>query len=274
MIKPITFQGVGNFNANLYALEVKSRFANQGAAHGYYAGYGSELAASVVGNNIIVGTGAFVVCGRMSEVTLEETLMVAASNGSVGYIVAHLETYRPADDKNCTFIVKTASSFDAIPLTQEDVYAADADDKNKVYELPIYSFAISGGAITNLTRLLPRVADYETVKQIVDAANSAAANAVATAKTAVQTADGATATANSALTGSQAANETAASAVDTASSAKTTAEKASADVAELEQQIGERQGTTITINDTPVARLAADGFVDENDIININGGVA
>ena len=40
MIKPVTFQGQFNFNANLYALEVKSRFIDQNNAHGYYTGYG------------------------------------------------------------------------------------------------------------------------------------------------------------------------------------------------------------------------------------------
>ena len=45
MIKPVTFQGQFNFNANLYALEVKSRFIDQNNAHGYYTGYGDELAA-------------------------------------------------------------------------------------------------------------------------------------------------------------------------------------------------------------------------------------
>lgn len=36
MIKPVTYQGVFNFKANLYALEVKSRFIDQSKADGYY----------------------------------------------------------------------------------------------------------------------------------------------------------------------------------------------------------------------------------------------
>ena len=59
MIKPVTFQGQFNFNANLYALEVKSRFIDQNNANGYYTGYGDELAATIVGGNKIqIGTGA------------------------------------------------------------------------------------------------------------------------------------------------------------------------------------------------------------------------
>lgn len=38
MIKPVTYQGVFNFKANLYALEVKSRFIDQSKADGYYKG--------------------------------------------------------------------------------------------------------------------------------------------------------------------------------------------------------------------------------------------
>jgi len=59
-IKPVTYQGVFNFAANLYALEVKSRFIDQNKANGYYKGYGSELAATVVGQQIQIGTGAVV----------------------------------------------------------------------------------------------------------------------------------------------------------------------------------------------------------------------
>lgn len=50
MIKPVTYQGVFNFKANLYALEVKSRFIDQSKADGYYKGYGDELAATIVGS--------------------------------------------------------------------------------------------------------------------------------------------------------------------------------------------------------------------------------
>ena len=59
MIKPVTFQGCFNFNANLYALEVRSRFIDQSKANGYYKGYGNELAAQIVGQKIQIGTGAF-----------------------------------------------------------------------------------------------------------------------------------------------------------------------------------------------------------------------
>ena len=66
MIKPVTYQGVFNFKSNLYALEVKSRFIDQSKANGFYKGYGEELAAKIIGQTIQIGTGAFVVQGRMN----------------------------------------------------------------------------------------------------------------------------------------------------------------------------------------------------------------
>ena len=69
MIRPVTYQGVFNFDAHLYALEIKSRFIDQNNANGYYTGYGAELAATVVGNQIKIGTGAFIIQGRMNEIT-------------------------------------------------------------------------------------------------------------------------------------------------------------------------------------------------------------
>ena len=96
-IKPVTYQGVFNFAANLYALEVKSRFIDQNKANGYYKGYGSELAATVVGQQIQIGTGAFVIQGRMNEVTAPETLSPQIFDGFVGYVCARIETYHPSD---------------------------------------------------------------------------------------------------------------------------------------------------------------------------------
>ena len=136
MIKPVTYQGVFNFKANLYALEVKSRFIDQSKADGYYKGYGDELAATVVGQSIQIGTGAFVVQGRMNEVTAAETVTPQMTNGYVGYVVARIETYHPSDEENCSFVAYVGTSLDAIPLTKDDIYDAEAETVNKVYETP------------------------------------------------------------------------------------------------------------------------------------------
>lgn len=303
MIKPVTFQGQSNFNANLYALEVKSRFIDQSNAHGYYLNYGDELAASVVGGNQIqVGTGAFVVCARMAEITAPEILRPQIFDTFKGYVVARIETYHPADELNVTLIAKVQTSWEALnrELEQNDVYAAEADNVNTAYELPIYSFEISGTQIVNLTRLIKPVCDYATMKAIVDNALATAQNAVTTANAAVDTSndartkaaaavttataastksDNAVATANTAKTNAQtalttangldaqikAANATAADAVDTADAAADTATAASNKVDELETQIAEKQGTKVTLNGEPQATYPADDLLHNGD---------
>lgn len=166
----------------MYALEVKSRFIDQSKADGYYKGYGDELAATIVGQSIQIGTGAFVVQGRMNEVTAAETVTPKMTNGYVGYVVARIETYHPSDEENCSFVAYVGTSLDAIPLTKDDIYAAEAETVNKVYELPIYSFAISGGAITNLQKIIGAVEDYAKINQIVTSALSTAQTALTTAQ--------------------------------------------------------------------------------------------
>ena len=312
MIKPVTFQGQSNFNANLYALEVKSRFIDQNNAHGYYTGYGDELAATVVGGNQIqVGTGAFVVCARMAEITAPEMLRPQIFDGFKGYVVARIETYHPADERNVTLVAKIQTSWEALDreLEQNDVYAAEADNINTAYELPIYSFEISGTQIVKLTRLIKPVCDYATIKAIVDNALAAANNAVKSANNAVETSndantkaagavktadganvksDNAVKTANAAAANAttalntangldaqiKSANETAAGALETADGAAAEAGAATLKVAELEKQIGEKQGTKVTVKGEPQAPFEAGGLIDEADTIILLGGGA
>lgn len=170
MIKPVTFQGCFNFNANLYALEVRSRFIDQSKANGYYKGYGNELAAQIVGQKIQIGTGAFLVQGRMCEITAAELVAPQIFDGFVGYVVARIETYHPSDDANCSLLAVVNRTYEAITLEQNDTYAATADNVNTAYELPLYSFEISGTSIVNLKKLINPVADYATIKTIVDEA--------------------------------------------------------------------------------------------------------
>lgn len=183
MIKPVTFQGCFNFNANLYALEVRSRFIDQSKANGYYKGYGNELAAQIVGQKIQIGTGAFLVQGRMCEITAAELVAPQIFDGFVGYVVARIETYHPSDDANCSLLAVVNRTYEAITLEQNDTYAATADNVNTAYELPLYSFEISGTSIVNLKKLINPVADYATIKTIVDEALEKAASAVAAANT-------------------------------------------------------------------------------------------
>lgn len=299
MIKPVTFQGCFNFNANLYALEVRSRFIDQSKANGYYKGYGNELAAQIVGQKIQIGTGAFLVQGRMCEITAAELVAPQIFDGFVGYVVARIETYHPSDDANCSLLAVVNRTYEAITLEQNDTYAATADNVNTAYELPLYSFEISGTSIVNLKKLINPVADYATIKTIVDEALEKAASAVAAAntantksddavskaETAIETANGADTKADSATEVASAANTKSDNAVSAANEAKQTASDAAnlasttkmqveQKVNDLEQQIGTKQGTTVTLNGTPQATFEGGGLIDENDTIIFSGGEA
>lgn len=283
MIKPVTYQGVFNFKANLYALEVKSRFIDQSKADGYYKGYGDELAATIVGQSIQIGTGAFVVQGRMNEVTAAETVTPKMTNGYVGYVVARIETYHPSDEENCSFVAYVGTSLDAIPLTKDDIYAAEAETVNKVYELPIYSFAISGGAITNLQKIIGAVEDYAKINQIVTSALSTAQTALTTAQEAEKKAQSAVNTAAGAVETAEAADSKADTAVSTANTAKSTAEAAAqtvqqeheemtAEINELREDIAEGQGTIVERGGEMLTRYPVDNVVETTDAITIDGG--
>lgn len=283
MIKPVTYQGVFNFKANLYALEVKSRFIDQSKADGYYKGYGDELAATVVGQSIQIGTGAFVVQGRMNEVTAAETVTPQMTNGYVGYVVARIETYHPSDEENCSFVAYVGTSLDAIPLTKDDIYNAEAETVNKVYELPIYSFAISGGAITNLKKLIGAVEDYAKINQIVTSALSTAQTALTTAQEAETKAQSAVNTAAGAVETAEAADGKADAAVSMANTAKSTADAATqtvqqqheemtAEINELREDIAEGQGTIVERGGEMLSRYPVDNVIETTDTITLDGG--
>ena len=168
-IKPVTYQGLKNFKANLYALEIKSRFIDQSAADGYYKGYGDELNAIVSSNIITIGSGALLVQGRLNEIeTGGESVEVTIQNGLVGYVVARIETYHPDDYNNCVLLAKTGTSLESITLAQEDTYQRSSDGQNKIYELPLYSFSMENGAITNLTKLISPVEENTRTRDIAN----------------------------------------------------------------------------------------------------------
>lgn len=282
MIKPVTYQGVFNFKANLYAIEVKSRFIDQSKADGYYKGYGDELAATIVGQSIRIGTGAFVVQGRMNEVTAAETVTPQMTNGYVGYVVARIETYHPSDEENCSFVAYVGTSLDAIPLVKDDIYSAESETVNKVYELPIYSFAISGGSITNLQKVISAVEDYAKINQTVVSALSTAQSALGTAQSAETKAQLAVDTANEAAETAETADGKADAAVSTANIAKNTAdataetvqqehEQMTAEIEELAQAIADG-GTTVKRNGEALAIYEVDNVIETTDTITLDGG--
>ena len=189
-IRPVTYQGASNFKSNLYALEVKSRFIDQTKANGYYKGYGEELDVIVSGNVVTVRSGAFLVQGRLNEIEPGgESVTVTIKNGQVGYILARIETYHPDDTENCTLVARTGASLESITLTQEDTYQRTAESENKAYELPLYSFSMSDGVITNLEKLITPVEENTATRDIANSAKAMAETAAATATSAKTTAD-------------------------------------------------------------------------------------
>lgn len=194
-LKPVTFQGAENFKANLYALEVRSRFVDQSKTDGYYAGYGNELSATVASNTIKIGSGAFVVQGRMCEVENSESVSVVIENGKYGVIIARIETKPATNGVNFSIIARTGVSKDALKaaLTQEDTYQYSAETTNKVYELPLYYFSMTNGAIALGAK------EITAIKEITDI-NNAAKNAVNIAQTASATASAASKMAGEAKT--------------------------------------------------------------------------
>lgn len=190
---PITFAGATNFKSNLYALEVRSRFIDQNHANGYYKGYGEELKASVSGNVITVGSGAFLVQGRALEIDAGgETVSVdTTQSGNVGYLLARIETRPGEDGANCTLTVKTAGSLDAIKLTKEDTYERDSETENRVCELPLYSFKIENGAIMGLKLEIAAIEENTQTRKIAESAQKAAEESAVAAKAAQEAAQNA-----------------------------------------------------------------------------------
>jgi hypothetical protein len=189
MLKAIIFRAEKNFKANLHALEVRSRFADQSNANGYYLGYGDELSAAVIGTSgIKIGSGALLVQGRLVEIVSSETVSIAYEEGKVGYIVCRIETNPTENVENCTLTARTAATLSDITFTKEDTYAYSSEDSNRVYELPLYSFRMQNDEIGNVVKLISGISEIsdikataETAKNTADAASTAASNAVSTA---------------------------------------------------------------------------------------------
>lgn len=174
MLKAVTFKAAQNFKANLYALEVRSRFTDQSKANGYYNGYGNSLSATVVGTSgIKIGSGAFVVQGRMVEVISSETVSIAYQEGKVGYIVCRIETCPATNTENCSLVARVGSSLSGITLTQENTYAYESESTNKIYELPLYSFAMQNTTITSVARIIEPITEFAEIAKKAEAAITA-----------------------------------------------------------------------------------------------------
>lgn len=184
MLKPVTFKAAQNFKANLYALEVRSRFTDQNNANGYYNGYGNNLAATVVGTSgITIGSGALLVQGRMIEVVFKETVSIAYQEGKVGYIICRIETSPATNVENCSLVARVGTELSEITLTQEDTYAYASEKTNKIYELPIYSFVMQNTQISSVEMLIKPFSEFKEMSDKIDATKEELSDSIAANKT-------------------------------------------------------------------------------------------
>lgn len=250
MIRSVTYQASKNFRSNLYALEVKSRFADQTKANGFYKGYGYELNAEITSENTItIKEGAFVVQARMNEVVGSEVVKVLnLTEGYKGYIVARCETYHIDDTENCTFKAYVGPTWDSIDLEQDDIYSRRAENENMVYEYPLYSFEIIDGQVASLIKLIQPIDDYEDISKMVKSAESLAADANGRS----QNAEAVASDAQSKTAQAQQSAATAEAKVSIAQSAATesgiqasAAAKSAAEAAEAAKEVAEHGGTQI-----------------------------
>ena len=147
----------------------------------------------------------------MCEVENTESVSVVIENGKYGVIIARIETKPATNGANFSIIARTGVSKNALKaaLTQEDTYQYSAETTNKVYELPLYYFSMSNGAITLGAKEITAIKEITTIKQTADSAITTANGAVATANTANSTANTAKSTANSAKSTAETAQSTA-----------------------------------------------------------------
>lgn len=280
MIKPITFQGVVNFKASLYALEIKSRFIDQANASGYFTNYGQELALiNSSPTTVTIGTGAFCVQGRMSEVTSQEVINIDYSSNisnNVGYVIARIQTYQLNSENNCNIFVRLGSSFNTLDSTllQENTYSYDADTDNKVYELPIYSFEInqSTGELTNVTKLIKPIDDYNKIYQLAQSLQTLVADIQEVANSALQNSTNAENIAENSMEIALTTSINSQEAKTSANTAVAVANAAKDKVDELENQVVEKQGTKVVKNDKYISTYNIDNNLTTDDTIRIIGG--
>ncbi len=274
MIKAVTYQSCVEFNSNLYAMEVKSRFIDQTKASGYYKGYGKELNAKTLGSIVIIESGLLCVNGRMSEIVGEENISIKLTNGMVGFVVAHSETYHPEDNDNCKFVAYTAYTLDSINLQQEDTTSRESESVNKVYELPLYSFSIENGAITNLQKLIEPIADYEKLKGLVDKTIKTANEALDTSNLAKEKSELASEASNNAVIAATNATDIAIAAKTNAEKSAVNAEQAATECLEALNKAIEKGGTVIEVNGEIQSKYDATDVMKSDDTFVFDGGGA
>lgn len=227
----------GEVSANEQAIFNKISTNN---SSGYVNGYLNSLGISKLTSNVIgIDSGLLSIQGfRFVNDTLQTyTVSVTPSQPIPFQLVAVFSHYVSSENDTLEVITRPIES-----LRQENLYGGS----NAVYELELARFTMTSDGITDFVATLEQLTyndqDFTAVLEQVATAETNSAAALKAATTAETNAAAAKSTANAAS--------------DTASNAASVAEQASADVAELSEQIGEKQGTTVTIGGVAQARIA------------------
>ena len=227
----------GEVSANEQAIFNKISTNN---SSGYVNGYLNNLAiARLTSNTISIDSGLLSIQGfRFANDTLQTyTVSVTPSQPIPFQLVAVFSHYVSSENDTLSIITRPTES-----LRQENLYGGS----NAVYELELARFTMTADGITDFVATLEQLTyndqDFTTVLEQVATAETNSAAALEAATTA--------------KTNSAAAVNTANTAKETANAAKTASDTATAKVAELSTQIGEKQGTTVTIGGVAQGRVA------------------
>lgn len=227
----------GEVSANEQAIFNKISTNN---SSGYVNGYLNSLAiARLTSNMISIDSGLLSIQGfRFVNDTLQTyTVSVTPSQPIPFQLVAVFSHYVSSENDTLEIITRPTEE-----LRQENLYGGS----NAVYELELARFTMTADGITDFVATLEQLTyndqDFTEVLEKVDNAESDSEAALKAA--------------NAANSNATAAVNTANSAASTANLAKTASDTATAKVAELSEQIGEKQGTTVTIGGVAQGRVA------------------
>lgn len=206
---------------------------------GYVKGYLNSLGISKLTSNAIgIDSGLLSIQGfRFVNDTLQTyTVSVTPSQAIAFQLVAVFSHYVSSENDTLSIITRPIED-----LRQENLYGGS----NAVYELELARFTMTAAGITDFKITLEQLTyndqDFTEVLEKVDKAESDSEAALTAAETANSNATAAVNTANSAA--------------KTANAAKTASDTATAKVAELSEQIGEKQGTTVTVDGVAQGRV-------------------
>lgn len=207
---------------------------------GYVKGYLNSLGISKLTSNAIgIDSGLLSIQGFrfVNSALITHTVNVTPSQAIPFQLVAVFSHYVSSENDTLEIITRPIED-----LRQENLYGGS----NAVYELELARFTMTADGITDFKITLEQLTyNDQDFTEVLDKVDNAESDSEAALKAA-----------NLANSNATAAVNTANSAAKTANAAKTASDTATAKVAELSEQIGEKQGTTVTVDGVAQGRVA------------------